>query len=99
MFRSLLSVEILISDHRVNSIAKTSVYQLQKTDIRVNAICPGLIETNMTKDVFDFARQRGKESKLGQLNPMGRFGVAQGIVPHAVVMCAPVHHVLQKLLK
>lgn len=79
MFRSLLSAEKLISDHSVNSIAKTSVYQLQKTDIRVNTICPGLIETNMTKDMFDSARQRGRESKIGQLNPMGRFGVAQGM--------------------
>jgi NAD(P)-dependent dehydrogenase (short-subunit alcohol dehydrogenase family) len=79
MFRSLFSVEKLISDHSVNSIAKTSAYQLQKTDIRINTICPGLIETNMTKDMFDFARQRGKESKIGQLNPMGRFGVAQGM--------------------
>lgn len=72
----------------MNSIAKTSVYQLQKTDIRVNAICPGLIETSMTKDMFDFARQRGKRSKIGQLNPMGRFGVAQGIVPACSTMCA-----------
>lgn len=38
----------------------------------------------MTKDMFDFARQRGKQSKIGQLNPMGRFGVAQGMVPRAL---------------
>jgi NAD(P)-dependent dehydrogenase (short-subunit alcohol dehydrogenase family) len=96
MFRSLFSPQKLISDHSVNSITKTSVYQLQKTDIRVNAICPGLIETNMTKEVFDFARQRGKESKIGQLNPMGRFGVAQGIVPRALTMRAFANHILQK---
>lgn len=59
----------------VNSIAKTSAYQLQKTDIRVNTICPGLIETNMTKGMFDLARQRGTSGKLGQLNPLGRYGV------------------------
>lgn len=72
------------------------MYQLQKTDIRVNAICPGLIETNMTKDMFDFARQRGKENKIGQLNPMGRFGVAPGMVPRALTMRAFVNHILQK---
>lgn len=78
----------------MNSIAKTSVYQLQKTDIRVNSICPGLIETNMTKFMFDSARQRGKESKIGQLNPMGRFGVAQGMVPRALTMPTLVHDIL-----
>lgn len=73
------TIDYSASKAAVNSIAKTSVYQLQKTDIRVNTICPGLIETNMTKDMFEFARQRGRESKIGQLNPMGRFGVAQEI--------------------
>jgi NAD(P)-dependent dehydrogenase (short-subunit alcohol dehydrogenase family) len=62
----------------VNSIAKTSAYQLQKTDIRINTICPGLIETGMTGATFDYARQRGSTGKIGQLNPLGRFGVAQG---------------------
>ena len=62
----------------MNSIAKTSAWQLQRTDIRVNSICPGLIETGMTSFTFDYARKRGTASKLGQLNPMGRFGVAEG---------------------
>ena len=36
--------------------------------------CPGLIETGMTKPTFDLARERGKEDKIGQINPMKRFG-------------------------
>lgn len=59
-------------------MAKTSAYQLQKTDIRVNSICPGLIETGMTGATFDYARGKGSEGKIGQLNPTGRFGVAEG---------------------
>lgn len=59
-------------------MAKTSAYQLQKTDVRVNSICPGLIETGMTTFTFDYARQRGTAGKLGQLNPLGRFGVPEG---------------------
>ena len=62
----------------VNSIAKTSAYQLQKTDIRVNTICPGLIETGMSIDIFDYARSRGNANRIGQLNPLGRYGVAEG---------------------
>lgn len=62
----------------VNSIAQTTAWQLQRTDIRVNALCPGLIETGMSAAVFDYARQRGTIDKIGQLNPMGRYGVAEG---------------------
>ncbi|KAJ8596610.1 NAD(P)-binding protein [Rhizopogon salebrosus TDB-379] len=82
------TIDYSASKAAVNSIAKTSVYQLQKTDIRVNSICPGLIETNMTKFMFDSARQRGKESKIGQLNPMGRFGVAQEIAQVALFLAS-----------
>jgi NAD(P)-dependent dehydrogenase (short-subunit alcohol dehydrogenase family) len=62
----------------VNSIAQTAACQLQRTEIRVNALCPGLIETGMTAPVFDRARQRGTADRVGQLNPLGRYGVAEG---------------------
>ncbi|EGO00025.1 hypothetical protein SERLA73DRAFT_180399 [Serpula lacrymans var. lacrymans S7.3] len=82
------TIDYSASKAAVNSIAKTSVYQLQKSDIRVNSICPGLIETNMTKDAFDYARKRGNASKLGQLNPMGRFGVAEEIAQMALFLAS-----------
>ncbi|KAG6842167.1 hypothetical protein C0991_001660 [Blastosporella zonata] len=69
---------VLKLDRSVNSIAKTSAYQLQKCDVRVNTICPGLIETGMTGDTFEYARQRGSAGKIGQLNPLGRFGIPEG---------------------
>ena len=62
----------------VNSIAQTAAWQLQRTDVRVNALCPGLIETGMTAPVLEHARQRGTADKVGQLNPLGRYGVAEG---------------------
>ncbi|CAO1612641.1 unnamed protein product [Jaminaea pallidilutea] len=71
----------------VISLAATSAWQLSKTEIRVNAVCPGLIETGMTKVVFDAARDRGTAGKIGQLNPMGRYGVAEEIA-NAVIFLA-----------
>lgn len=62
-------------------MAQTSAYQLQRTHIRINSICPGLIETGMTAASFDLARQRGTTGKIGQLNPLGRFGIPEGIFP------------------
>jgi hypothetical protein len=44
------------------------------TGVRINAVCPGLIETGMTKPVFDRAKERGTQDKIGQLNPLKRAG-------------------------
>lgn len=56
----------------VISLAQTISYQLAGTGIRVNAICPGVIETGMTAPMYEAARARGSEKKIGQLNPLGR---------------------------
>ncbi len=58
----------------VISLVQTASNQLFGTGVRINAICPGLIETGMTKPVFDGARARGTEDKIGQLNPTARYG-------------------------
>lgn len=63
----------------VNSIAQTGSYHLSRTDVRVNSICPGIIETGMTQIQFDYARGRGTEHKIGQLNPLGRYGISPEI--------------------
>ena len=58
----------------VISLVQTTVNELGGTGIRVNAICPGLIETGMTKPLFDGARKKGVEDRIGQLNPLNRAG-------------------------
>jgi NAD(P)-dependent dehydrogenase (short-subunit alcohol dehydrogenase family) len=72
----------------VNSIAQTSANQLARTDIRVNALCPGLIETGMTVGTFDYARQRGTAGRIGQLNPLGRYGVAEEVANVALFLAS-----------
>ena len=59
-------------------MAKTAPYQLRNTDVRVNSICPGLIETGMTEATFSYAANRGTSNRIGQLNPMGRYGIPEG---------------------
>ena len=56
------------------NFTQTSACDLGAYNIRVNAVCPGLIETAMTRPVFDLARERGKEEKLGSRCELRRFG-------------------------
>jgi NAD(P)-dependent dehydrogenase (short-subunit alcohol dehydrogenase family) len=58
----------------VINLVKIAATQLVGSNIRVNAICPGLIETGMTEFIFGRARAKGQEDKIGHLNPMKRGG-------------------------
>jgi NAD(P)-dependent dehydrogenase (short-subunit alcohol dehydrogenase family) len=72
----------------VVSLVQTAAYQLAGTGVRVNAICPGLIETGMTKPIYDGARAAGKEHKIGQLNPLRRGGQPREIAALAAFLAS-----------
>lgn len=63
----------------VINMVQTGAWQLARTNVRVNGIAPGLISTGMTEPVFSMARERGATSKIGQLNPTGRYGVSEEV--------------------
>lgn len=56
----------------VINLAMVSAQQMSETGVRVNAICPGLTETGMTKPTFDYARDKDVMHKVGRLNPLRR---------------------------
>lgn len=68
------SVPYSASKAAVVSMAQTAAYEYTGRNVRVNAICPGLIETTMTMALFDMARARGTIGSVGQLNPLLRYG-------------------------
>lgn len=72
----------------VVSLVQTVAYQLTGTGVRINAICPGLIETGMTRPMFERARERGTERKIGQLNPLQRYGLPQEIAQTALFLAS-----------
>jgi NAD(P)-dependent dehydrogenase (short-subunit alcohol dehydrogenase family) len=72
----------------VINLVQTAANALAGTGIRVNAVCPGLIETGMTQTLFEMARARGSEQKIGQLNPLGRAGRPDEIANAALFLAS-----------
>ena len=71
------------------NFTQTSACDLGKYNVRVNAVCPGLIKTNMTKPVFDYAREIGKEAKLGSRCELRRYGEPEEIAWAILFLASP----------
>ena len=72
----------------VINLVKVAATQLAGANIRVNAICPGLIETGMTELIFDRARAKGQLGQIGHLNPMKRGGAPIEIANAALFLAS-----------
>jgi NAD(P)-dependent dehydrogenase (short-subunit alcohol dehydrogenase family) len=72
------------SKHAVIGLTRAVASRHAATGVRINAVCPGVIETNMTKQYLDNPEGR---KMLGALVPMGRFGRPEDIA-NAVVFLA-----------
>lgn len=58
----------------VINFTQTAACDLGASNVRVNAVCPGLTETGMTQATFDYAREVGKQEKLGSRCELRRYG-------------------------
>ena len=72
----------------VINLVQTAANQLYGSNVRVNAICPGLIETGMTKGIYDMARSAGQEQRIGELNPLNRGGEPSEIAQAALFLAS-----------
>lgn len=61
----------------VNSLTQTAAAAFIGKNIRVNALLPGLAETKLSKPIFEYARNKGSEHKLGKLTLMQRPGYVE----------------------
>jgi NAD(P)-dependent dehydrogenase (short-subunit alcohol dehydrogenase family) len=69
--------------HGVLGLTKTAAIEYAGADIRVNAVCPGYIQTQMTQDAM---RRRG-DAILAQ-TPMGRMGQPGEIAEMVAWLCS-----------
>lgn len=70
------------------NLVQTSANQLAGANVRVNAICPGLVQTGMTQPVFDKAISDGIGDRLGMMNPLRRTGQANEIADLALFLAS-----------
>ncbi|MCW4461267.1 SDR family oxidoreductase [Sphingomonas sp. BT-65] len=72
----------------VINLASVAAQQLSGSNVRVNALCPGLTETGMTKPTFDYAREAGKMDRVGRLNPLRRGAQAEELARAALFLAS-----------
>lgn len=74
------------SKHGVIGLTKTSALECAKLGIRVNAVCPGVIQTPM----IDRITGKDKEAieQFTGLEPVGRFGQPEEIANAVIWMCS-----------
>jgi len=81
---SATSSAYVAAKHGVVGLTKTAAADHAEDNIRVNAVCPGYIETPMTEETM---RRRG-ERILARV-PMARMGKAEEIAEAVVWLCSP----------
>ena len=81
---SATSSAYVAAKHGVVGLTKTAAADHAEDNIRVNAVCPGYIETPMTEETM---RRRG--GRIMARVPMARMGTAGEIAEAVVWLCSP----------
>ena len=73
------------SKHAVIGLTQTAALENAKSGIRINAVCPGFIETPMADRIF---RAPGAHKYILSCHPIGRLGRSAEIAESVVWMCS-----------
>jgi NAD(P)-dependent dehydrogenase (short-subunit alcohol dehydrogenase family) len=74
------------SKHAVLGLTKCAALEYAKSGIRVNAICPGAIQTEMIERFAEVNPEMVEQIK--QIHPIGRFGKPEEIADAVVWLCS-----------
>jgi len=75
------------SKHGVIGLTKSAALEYASRGIRINAICPGAIETPMVADMI--VRERISQEDLLRNQPTGRLGRPEEIASAVLWLCSP----------
>jgi NAD(P)-dependent dehydrogenase (short-subunit alcohol dehydrogenase family) len=71
----------------VIQLTRTAALEYAKRGIRVNAVCPGFVETPMTE--AHASVNPGLEPWIRKIQPMGRLGTPEEVADAVVWLCSP----------
>lgn len=74
------------SKHGVIGLTKSAALEYARNGIRVNAVCPGVIQTPMVDRVI--ARDSAMEEALAAMEPVGRIGRPEEVAALVVWLCS-----------
>jgi NAD(P)-dependent dehydrogenase (short-subunit alcohol dehydrogenase family) len=74
------------SKHAVVGLTKSVALAYARDGIRVNAVCPGYVDTDLLDRLFAGEPERKERERLGTL--LGRFGSAEEIAATVVWLCS-----------
>jgi NAD(P)-dependent dehydrogenase (short-subunit alcohol dehydrogenase family) len=72
----------------VIGLTRSMAVELGRYGIRINAICPGLIETSMSAEWIDGLKREGKWQWLLHSHPLGRIGEPKDVAQAALFFAA-----------
>ena len=75
------------SKHAVLGLTRSAALDYARHGVRVNAICPGAIDTPMLRTAMQ-RRGRSADEVAGRLSPLGRFGRTEEIAAAALWLCS-----------
>ncbi|MEA5456936.1 glucose 1-dehydrogenase [Sinomonas sp. JGH33] len=75
------------SKHGVIGLTKSAAVEYAPRGIRINAICPGVVETPMVTDMLE--GQAEAMAGILQQQPIGRLGTAEEIAQSVLWLCSP----------
>lgn len=74
------------SKHGVIGLTRTAAIELAKSGIRVNAVCPGVIQTPMIDRVI--GGDADKAAAFAAAHPVGRFGTGREVASAVLWLCS-----------
>lgn len=79
------------SKHAINGMTKNAALEYGKQGVRVNAVCPGGIDTRMLDSLAAQASGNTADSRqmMDPLHPIGRIGQAEEVAELIVWLCSP----------
>jgi NAD(P)-dependent dehydrogenase (short-subunit alcohol dehydrogenase family) len=74
------------SKHAVAGLTKTAALENAKQNIRINAVCPGVIHTSMIDRIT--GRDKEVEKQYTSMEPVGRMGQPEEVAEAVVWLCS-----------